>query len=221
MVTGTQEGKMPRAFTEYEKELIGTRLLEQGYELFSTYGLKKTSIGELADAAGISKGAFYIFYESKEALFLDVVELAEQRFRQEVLAVVDLPGPSARARLTAILKKAFTTFKSIPILQFLTSSDYDLLYRRISAEQLQSHLTNDQAFIEELVARCQQAGIPIRASIQEISSLFYALVVTVLHEQDIGPDSMAGAVDILLELVAAFCLGEVEIEAGAGEGQSR
>jgi len=216
MVIQTQEWNMPKAFTEYEKELIGTRLLEQGYELFSTYGLRKTSISELADAAGISKGAFYIFYESKEALFLDVVELAEQRFRQEVLAVVELPGPSPRARLTTVLKKAFTTFQSIPILQFLTSSDYDLLYRRVSAEQLQEHLTNDQAFIEELVTRCRQAGIPIQASTKEISSLFYALVVTILHEQDIGPDSMAGAVDILLELVAAFCLGEVEMQGKAG-----
>lgn len=208
---------MPKAFTEHEKELIGTRLLEQGYNLFSTYGLKKTSIGELADAAGISKGAFYNFYESKEALFLDVVELAEQRFRQEVLAVVDLPGPSPRARLLAVLKKAFATFRAIPILQFLTSSDYDLLYRRVPAEQLQEHLTSDRVFIEELVNRCQQAGIPIQASTEEINSLFYALVVTVLHEEDFGPLSLAGVIDTLLELVAAFCLGEVEIQGGAEE----
>jgi AcrR family transcriptional regulator len=208
---------VPRAFTEYEKELIGQRLLEQGYSLFSTYGLKKTSIGELAEAAGISKGAFYIFYESKEALFMDVVELAEERFRQEVLAVINLPGPTPRSRLLAVLKQAFGLFKTIPILQFLTSSDYDVLYRRVPAEKLQEHLTHDRVFIEELVTRCRQAGIPIQASTEEISSLFYALVVTILHEQDFGPNSMEGAVDVLLELVAAFCLGEIEIRGEAGE----
>lgn len=209
---------MPRAFTEHEKELINTRLLEQGYKLFSTYGLKKTSVGELADAAGISKGAFYIFYESKEVLFMDVVELAEQRFREQVLAAVDLPGPSPRARLFAVLKTAFTTFTEIPILQFLTSSDYDLLYRRVPAEKLQEHLSSDRVFIAELVARCQEAGIPIQIPTEKLSGLFYALVVTVMHEEDFGPDSMEGAVDILLELVAAFCLGEIEVLGSLGKG---
>jgi AcrR family transcriptional regulator len=93
---------MPKAFTEQEKDWIRTRLVEQGYELFATYGLKKTNIEELTQASGISKGAFYLFYESKEALFMDVVELAEQRFRHEILEAIDQPGPSPRARLVAV-----------------------------------------------------------------------------------------------------------------------
>jgi AcrR family transcriptional regulator len=203
---------MPKAFTEREKDLISERLLEQGYKQFSAYGLKKTNIEELAAAAGISKGAFYIFYESKEALFMDVVELAEKRFRQEVLAVVDLPGSSPRARLFAVLKKAFTLLKTMPLLQFLTGSDYDLLYRRVPAEKFQEHLANDRVFIEELVTRCRQAGIPIQVQAEEVSGLLYALMFTILHEEDFGPNNLVGTVDILLELVAAFCLGEVEIQ---------
>jgi AcrR family transcriptional regulator len=206
---------MPKAFTEREKELIGKRLLEQGYRQFSAYGLRKTNIEELAAAAGISKGAFYIFYKSKEALFMDVIELAEERFRQEVLAAIDLPGPSPRARLFAVFKKAFSLLKTMPLLQFLTGSDYDLLYRRVPAEKFQEHLANDRAFIEELVTRCRQAGIPIQAQVEDISGLLYALVLTILHEEDFGPNSLAGRVDILLELVAAFCLGEVELQSQA------
>ena len=203
---------MPKAFTEYEKDLIGKRLLEQGYRLFSAYGLKKTSIEELAQAAGISKGAFYLFYESKEALFMDVAELAEQHFRQEILATVDLPGSSPRARLFAILKKAFSLLKTIPILQFLTGSDYDLLFRRVPQEKIHEHLANDRVFFEELIVRCQNAGIPIRAQPEEIVGLLYPIVLTILHEDDSVAKNFSGGVDLLLELVAAFCLGEVEIQ---------
>ncbi len=46
---------MPKAFSEREKELLTQRLLEQGYRLFSAYGLKKTNVEEIAQAAGISK----------------------------------------------------------------------------------------------------------------------------------------------------------------------
>jgi AcrR family transcriptional regulator len=202
---------MPKGFTEHEKELIRKRLLEQGYKQFSAYGLKKTNIEELAQAAKISKGAFYLFYESKEALFMDVAELAEQRYRREILAAVDLPGPSPRARLFAVFKKAFALLKTIPILQFFTGSDYDLLFRRVPAEKLQEHLASDRVFFKELITRCQNAGIPIRVRSEEISGLLYPLVVTILHEDDLGRNNFR-SIDLLLELVAAFCLGEVEIQ---------
>ena len=203
---------MPKAFTEHEKDLISKRLIEQGYKLFSVYGLKKTSIEELAQAAGISKGAFYIFYESKEALFMDVAELAEQHFRQEILATVDLPGPSPRARLFAILKKGISLLKTIPLLQFLTGSDYDLIFRRIPPEKFQEHLANDRVFFDELIAHCQKAGISIQAQPDDIITLLYPLVLSILHEDEYGALRLGGGIDVYLELVAAFCLGEVELQ---------
>jgi len=203
---------MPKGFTEHEKELIRKRLIKEGYKQFSAHGLKKTNIEELAEAAKISKGAFYLFYESKEALFMDVAEWAEQRFRQEILAAIDLPGPSPRARLFAVFKKAFALLKTIPILQFFTGSDYDLLFRRIPAEKLQEHLASDRMFFEELFTRCQNAGIPIRARPEEIISLLYPLVLATLREDDLGGNNLFDSIDLLLELVAAFCLGEVEIQ---------
>ena len=203
---------MPKAFTEHEKDLISKRLIEQGYKLFSVYGLKKTSIEELAQAAGISKGAFYLFYESKEALFMDVAELAEQHFRQEILATVDLPGPSPRARLYAILKKAFSLMKTIPILQFLTGSDYDLIFRRTPPEKFQEHLANDRVFFDELIAHCQDADIYIKAKPDDIITLLYPLVLSILHEDDYGALRLGSGVNMFLELIAAFCLGEVELQ---------
>jgi len=204
---------MPKAFTEQEKELIRKRLLEQGHKQFSAYGLRKTNIEELAEAAGISKGAFYLFYASKEALFMDVVEQVEHRFRQEIFAMVDLPGSSPRARLFAILLKGFRLVKAIPLLQFLTGSDYDLLFRRLPPEILQEHLANDRVFFIELITRCQNAGIPIRVPPAEIISLLYPLVLTILHENDhYSALYLGSSVDVFLELVAAFCLGEIELQ---------
>ena len=202
---------MPKGFTQNEKELIGERLLEQGYRQFSAYGLKKTSVEELAAAAGISKGAFYLFYESKEALFMDVIEQAEKRFRLELLEAIDLPGLSPRARLLGVFQKAFDLLKTIPILKFFTSSDYDLLFRRVPAEKLQQHLASDEVFIGELLEHCRRTGIPIRAQVEEISGLLYALVLTTLHEDDFGPGNFKGTVDTLMELMAAYCIGEIEL----------
>ncbi len=143
---------------------------------------------------------------------MDVIEQAEIRVRQQVLAAIDLPGLSPRARLFAVLKEAFALFEAIPILQFVAGSDYDLLFRRIPAEKLQEHVASDRAFFEELVARCQNAGIPIRVRPEQVIGLLYPLALTILHKDDLGRNYFGGSIDLLLELVAAFCLGEVEIQ---------
>src|SRR5258708_34532533 len=127
---------MPKGFTEREKELIRARLIKEGYKQFSAHGLKKTSIEELAAAVKISKGAFYLFYESKEALFMDVAEEAEERSRAAIFAAIELPGPSPRARLLNVLQTGFALLKTIPMLHLFTSSDYELLFRRVPAAKL-------------------------------------------------------------------------------------
>ena len=203
---------MPKGFSEHEKELIRKRLLKEGYQQFSTYGLKKTNIEELAEATGISKGAFYLFYDSKEALFMDVVELAEKRYRQEILAAIEKWGPSPRARLYAIFKQFFTALRSMPILKFITGSDFELIFRKLPAEKLQEHLASDQAFFIDLVEHCRNAGIPIQMPPAEVGRLLYPLVLASLHEDDLRIDNFSGSIDTLLELIAAFCLGEVRLE---------
>jgi AcrR family transcriptional regulator len=207
---------MPKGFTAQERELIRQRLLEQGYRQFSAYGLKKTTVEELAASAGISKGAFYLFYVSKEALFMEVIEeTAEKRLRRELLAAIDLPGPTPRARLLALFERAFAIFKMVPLLRSLTGSDYDVLMRRLPPEKLQQHMANDRAFFEELIERCRRAGMTITAPADEISGLLYALILSAVHE-DGWPaweaSSPGGGFATLLELVAAYCLGEVALQ---------
>jgi len=64
---------MPRAFKEEEKEKIRGKLLQTGRSCFLRYGLKKTTIEDVVGPAGIAKSSFYLFLESKEALYVEVI----------------------------------------------------------------------------------------------------------------------------------------------------
>lgn len=202
---------MPKAFTEQERRAIAQGLLEQGAALFSAYGLKKTSVEELAGAVGISKAAFYLFYPSKEALFMEVIERAEEHFRQDILAALDLPGPSPRARLASAFRRAFTLWRTIPVLRFFSSSDYELIARRIAPEIIQEHLASDARFLEGFAARCQASGIPVKVAPQDFGGLMYVLFFTSLHDESSAQGGLTVPVDLLTELVAAYCLGEISI----------
>ena len=57
------------AFSDFETEQIRKALLEETRRCAVTLGMRKTSVEQLTQAVGISKGSFYRFYESKERLF--------------------------------------------------------------------------------------------------------------------------------------------------------
>jgi len=200
---------MPKPFSEQERQIIQQRLLDKGHELFCKHGLKKVNVEELAKAANISKGAFYQFFESKEALFMDVVEEVEKNYRVQLLKEIDLPGPSPHARFRSVLEKSLSLWKEIPLLQFFASSDYDLLLRRMPADRLQSHFASDQLFIEQLIAHCREAGIPLKVTVGRFMNLLYTLLLVVMHQNDFGQGNLDETFDLLLEMITAYCLGEI------------
>ncbi len=203
---------MPKWFSEMEKENIRGLLLKQGEMQFARFGFKKANVDEIAAAAGISKGAFYRFYESKELLFMDIIEHVEIRGRQEILATIDLPGPTPRARLFRLLKRAFDLFSEFPILQVLTGSDFDILLKGVPTETFKEHMLSDQDFFVDLSTRCRRAGMPIQIEADEMLALIYPLVFSFLSGIGSGQQNMMGNIDMHLELIAAYCLGEVTLE---------
>jgi len=64
---------MPRAFTAVEKETIRDRLMQAGRDCFMRYGLRKTTIEDLTRPAGIAKASFYLFFDNKEALYVQIM----------------------------------------------------------------------------------------------------------------------------------------------------
>jgi AcrR family transcriptional regulator len=77
------------------------RLLEAAAEAFARSGLDGANINEISQAAGFSKGTVYGYFESKEALFLAVVEEACARTVAEAPQVDE--HASTAERLRAVL----------------------------------------------------------------------------------------------------------------------
>jgi AcrR family transcriptional regulator len=65
------------------------RINHESLKLFSTKGYLNTSISDILQAADTSKGGFYNHYESKEALFFEVLTIAQKIWREKVLYGLD------------------------------------------------------------------------------------------------------------------------------------
>jgi AcrR family transcriptional regulator len=79
-----------------------TRILQAAQSLFIRYGIKRTSIDEVARAADIAKGTLYLYYESKEMLFAEVAKNICADILAEAHRAAAMPAPLAD-RLVGIL----------------------------------------------------------------------------------------------------------------------
>ena len=64
---------MPIAFTPEKQHIVKQSLREIALELVKNTSVRNIKVEQLTKAAGISKGAFYKFYPSKEALFYELL----------------------------------------------------------------------------------------------------------------------------------------------------
>ncbi|MGM0876765.1 MAG: TetR/AcrR family transcriptional regulator [Bacillota bacterium] len=84
------------------------KIIEAGISLFAKKGYSSTSIQEIVDACGISKGAFYLYFKSKEALMLAAFKYQFQAIQSKLysLSIKDLsPRETFLAQLEAQLEE--------------------------------------------------------------------------------------------------------------------
>lgn len=81
-------------FTELEKEKIREELLKVAYRFFIDKGFKSTSLEDITSSVGIAKSSFYIFFESKEMLYMELLahegEQIEKQVWPKVIAAEDI-----------------------------------------------------------------------------------------------------------------------------------
>ncbi|KQP73712.1 TetR family transcriptional regulator [Methylobacterium sp. Leaf113] len=87
-----------RALPETDKR---RQILDGARAVFMASGFDGASMGEIAKAAGVSKGTLYVYFDSKEALF-EALALAEKRGLAEVLFRLDADDPDVRGVLTRL-----------------------------------------------------------------------------------------------------------------------
>lgn len=74
------------------------QILDGARQVFLAQGFDGASMGEIARAAGVSKGTLYVYFDSKEALF-EALILEERQGLAEVLFRLDESEPDVRAVL--------------------------------------------------------------------------------------------------------------------------
>lgn len=98
------DGRSRRALARRER--ARANILAAAVEVFSRAGYHQTSISDLHQAAGIARGTFYQYFESKNAVFLELTEELLGKLRASVVGVDTRPGaPPVALQLYAIVRR--------------------------------------------------------------------------------------------------------------------
>ena len=170
------------AFSDFETEQIRKALLKEARRCAVTLGMRKTSVEQLTQAAGISKGSFYKFYESKELLFFAVLEdihaelyeVADRALRSEAL-------PSAKraaAAVIAVCRRMSDTGVAVFI-----ENDVASLLQRLPDSIKSEHYHDDEAHIRALL---DANALSPRGGAELTTAAVRGLILTVSHKEQIG-----------------------------------
>lgn len=195
---------MPR-FTETEKERIKQKLMQEGERLFTAFGIKKVSIDEIVQAAGIAKGSFYSFYPSKEHLYMEIAgKLQEKMWNEldEFLAEHRSLQPVELAKQCFLWM--FTLVSKYPMLKQADSETAEYLYRKLPPEVIAAHTQEDS---HELM-RLQEYGVTFKCGIELAAKTLQALAISFLSLQQDNTDSRKQVMEMMLNGVLKEIVGD-------------
>ena len=179
---------MPRTFSDEEKQNVRNSLLEIGKESFSHYGLKKTNIEELTNAVGISKGAFYGFFKSKEILFFEILK-QEGIHRDNILDKIIESKKSTKQSLKMTLEFGLDLIHdNLFLAEFYNEQTYAILKRKLPGNTLEAFMKTDDGLLLIFTKKLQQKPHGLKKKPLLASGIIRSFFLLCLHKKDVGEE---------------------------------
>ena len=190
-------------FKDKEKAIIREQLVREGGRLFSSFGLKKTSVEDITAACGIGKGTFYLFFKTKEELLLEILNAEEIETHTHIRKMTE-SGKLTVESFAAILEDTFIRFYDTSVSKTLYELDeFPLLFRKISDEQAEENYQRDMALSTFILSKLPEQKMKPEILMGLLRSIFLAT----LHKDIIGVEVFKDVMKLQIRYIAQGLLG--------------
>jgi AcrR family transcriptional regulator len=80
-------------------------ILEAAFRVFATYGFRRTSMDDIAKAAGMSRSALYLHYRNKEDIFRSLTQRFLEKALRDMAEVLSRDQPAEQVLIAAFAAK--------------------------------------------------------------------------------------------------------------------
>ena len=144
-------------------------------ECLKRYGVRKTTVEQLTGMAGISKGSFYSFYDSKELLMFEVIDEFGRPIQQKFGEKLRASGQDARQIADALYGMCIAT-KSSFIVDLVKNDEFDYLMRKLPEKAVIKGFELDNTFIEQYFTGFLRADIDPATVLSGMTMLYSTMM---------------------------------------------
>jgi TetR/AcrR family transcriptional repressor of nem operon len=164
-------------------------LLAASQELFLVKGVAATSLEDITNGAGVSKGLFYLYFHSKEDLVLALQEQFSNQFAERIRTAADIPADWT-AKLDACVQASFECYRDLHDL-------HEVLFHHVGHPSQAQHAGH--------LGQASHVGHPGQAHPRRDHEPAHALLTQVIRDL-FAAGTAAGAFDVAdPETTAALC----------------
>ena len=187
---------MAQPFTPEQRSAIRERLLTSARRHAIDDGPERTSLETLTSEAGISKSSFYKFFESKEALFLEVATQWEQDILHHIFEALKHTQGDSKTRVASMVIALFSEIQHMGIARFVREDMPALTANQNEACRKAHFLSSSRRIFDEL----QRIDGHMRFTTDDsvVLSVIELLYLSVLNINDVG-DTYFPALSILVQ----------------------
>ncbi|MAC94186.1 MAG: hypothetical protein CMC96_01660 [Flavobacteriales bacterium] len=159
-----------------KQEIIEQDIINGAKKLMQQYGLKKTTMEDIAKAAGKSKSTLYYYFKDKEEIFDRVINLEIDEFFNAVNTAVNKQSDAISMLKTYIVTKVKTLREKINLYTFAVEND---LQGRLNKEftNLRNRYDNEEKkMISSILTKGVETSLFKKEITQEIDVLSELLV---------------------------------------------
>ncbi len=139
------------------------RLLVAAETKFRRFGYKRTTVEEIASEAGTGKGSVYLHFDSKQDIYMAVVERSLDRFIEDAERALVQPG-TAPDRLRALVELTAKHYGHDELLHSSLFGETDLVEGEVARMAAERQRERIRALLED-VLRTGQAEGTVRADL--------------------------------------------------------
>ena len=175
-------------------------ILNCGKKLFASKGFKDTNVTDITKMAGIAAGTFYIYYPSKDKLFMEIFLGENVKLKKNIIESINLKNDPADVMKEMMLKNQ-KGMNSNPILREWYNRE---VFSRIEQNY---RMENGLEYVDflydsfiKIVNKWQTEG-KIRNDIdaEMIMAIFIALINIDTHKEEVGIQYFPQVLEYLVE----------------------
>jgi AcrR family transcriptional regulator len=161
------------------------RLIAAAEAQFRRFGYRRTTVDDITAAAGTGKGSLYLHFESKQAVYLAVVEASLERFVEAASRLLDGPG-QVPARLRSLVELTIRHYGEDELLRASLFGKTGLVDGDVAQMAADVQRTRIRSLLRELLAIGQRessvrADIDVDAAAAVLFEIGWAVVRTALE----------------------------------------